>query len=83
MVYEPGEELKIKRELDVRNRASLLNESALRAALLSIQNVDELERAIKIGEDYMENILLKREEWMRAGMRIALKKDLKDELRQC
>lgn len=82
MVYKPGEELKIKRELDIRNRASLLNESALRAALLSIQNIDELERVVKIGEGYMEDVLNKREEWMRAGMRIALKQDLKDELQK-
>jgi hypothetical protein len=47
---------------------------ALRVALLSIQNIDELENAVKIGEDYMATMLYKREEWMNAGMNVALKK---------
>lgn len=79
MVYDKSEELKIKRELDVRNRVNLLNQTALRAALLSIQDVDELEKAVKIGEDYMREIFRKRIEWMNIGMKIALRKDLENE----
>jgi len=78
MVYESGSKLEI---LNVR--VNLLDEPALRAALLSIQNIDELERVVKIGEGYMEAMLHRREEWMVTGMRIALIKDLKDELQQC
>lgn len=48
---EPEE---IKRERDVVTRISKLSNSALKAAIFSIENIDELERLAKIGEDYME-----------------------------
>lgn len=80
MVYEVGEEEKIKRELDVRNRVNQLSEPALRAALLSIKDIDELERIVKIGGEYMDEVHKKRLEWMNKGMEIALRKDLENEV---
>ena len=44
----------IKREIDVVDRINKLSNSALKAAIFSIENIDELERFAKIGEDYME-----------------------------
>lgn len=54
MDHKSDEELQIKRESDVVNRINMLNKSALKAAIFSIENVEELERLAKIGEDYTE-----------------------------
>lgn len=52
----------IKRERDVVDRISKLSNSALKAAIFSIENVDELERFAKIGEDYMEALSVSRKD---------------------
>ncbi len=52
MDNKSDEKLQIRRETDLVNRINKLNKSALQAAILSIENVDELERLAKVGEDY-------------------------------
>lgn len=52
----------IKRERDVVDRISKLSNSALRAAIFSIENIDELERLAQIGEDYMEALSASRKD---------------------
>lgn len=54
MSHKSDEELHIKRERDVVDRIRKLSNSALMAAIFSIENVDELERLAKIGEEYTE-----------------------------
>lgn len=54
MDHKHEEELQIKRERDAVDRISKLSVSALKAAIFSIENIDELERLAKVGEEYTE-----------------------------
>ncbi len=52
--------LQIKRERDAVDRINKLSNSALKVAIFSIENIDELERLAKVGEDYMEALSISR-----------------------
>ncbi len=54
------EKLQIKRERDAVDRISKLSNSALKAAIFSIENVDELERLATVGEEYTKALITSR-----------------------
>ena len=60
MDNKSDEKLQIRREADAVNRINKLNKSALQAAILSIENVGELERLAKVGEDYTNALSVSR-----------------------
>ncbi len=60
MDNKSDEKLQIKRERDAVDRISKLSNSALKAAIFSIENVDELERLAKVGEDYTNALSVSR-----------------------
>lgn len=46
----------IKREINIRDRINRLSKPALKVALFSLRDIDEIERVIQTGEDYMKCI---------------------------
>lgn len=60
MDNKSDEKLQIRRETDAVNRINKLNKSALQAAILSIENVDDIERLAKVGEDYTNALSVSR-----------------------
>jgi len=60
MDNKSDEKLQIKRERDAVDRISKLSNSALKAAIFSIENVDELERLATVGEEYTKALITSR-----------------------
>ena len=56
MVSEEEEKKLIRRELKIRSRIDKLSKPALKVTLFSLRDLDELERIIKVGEDYMKAV---------------------------
>jgi hypothetical protein len=65
MENKSDKKLQIKRERDAVDRINKLSDSALKAAIFSIENVDDLERFAKVGEDYMEALSMSRKDRIR------------------
>lgn len=60
MDNKSDKQLQIKRERDAVDRISKLSHNALKVAVFSIENVDELERLAKVGEDYTNALSISR-----------------------